>query len=235
MHSAIETLLPMISPSPLEISVSQTRWSYDPEARRPDSDKDNSRYDFITFLETCQNLEVDFLPVTWQPALDTLGVGGQSEVRQSMISLAMSFAFHRVKPPGRERKRDDDDEDEERGEHGKERHEGKSQENEEQIYRALVSQVSILQIPKIQYHPNIVHLIGVCWDIRVPSPENDHSSRSTEERQLHVLPVLVTEKTKHGDLKCFMKSAGSKLDFAGRLKLCIDIASGIRDLHSCRK
>ncbi len=205
----------MASISPAESSASQIRSSYYSIVRRTDPKENDFRYDFITFLETCQNLEIDVLDITWQPALDALGVGGQSEVRQSSVNLAMSFAFNRVKPEKGE---------EERGE------------KEEEIYRALVSQVSILRYPEIRNHPNIIHLIGVCWDIRTPVQENDHHPEATKAPWLKVWPVLVFEKTKHGDLNCFMRSdCGRNLGFTGRLKLCIDIAVGIRDLHKNRE
>ncbi|MCJ1251371.1 hypothetical protein MMC30_008604 [Trapelia coarctata] len=206
----------MASISPAECSASQIRSSYHSIVRGTNlkENDQNDRYDFITFLETCQNLEIDFLPITWQPALDALGVGGQSEVRQSFVSLAMSFAFNRVKPKNGEEERED---------------------KEEEIYRALVSQVSILRHPEIRNHSNILHLIGVCWDIRTPVQGNDHHSEATEAPWLKVWPVLVFEKTKHGDLNCFMRSDyGRNLGFTERLKLCIDIAGGIRGLHKNR-
>ena len=239
----------MTSVSPLEVSASQTRWSYDPKARRPDSNEDNFRYDFITFLETCQNLDIDFLPITWQPALDALGAGGQSEVRQSLVSLAISFAFNRVKPPerktkterGQEGKEESEgkiqkrQEGEEEGEDENEGYEEKEEENEENVYRALVSQASILRLAEIYNYPNIIHLIGVCWDIRASAQEKDHLENAIKGPQLRVWPVLVVEKTDHGDLKCFVNAAGKNLSFTGRLKLCIDIASGILCLHQNRK
>ena len=131
----------MASISPAESSASQIRSSYYSIVRRTDPKENDFRYDFITFLETCQNLEIDVLDITWQPALDALGVDEQSEVRQSSVNLVMSFAFNRVKP--------------EKGEEERE-------EKEEEIYRALVSQVSILRYSEIRNHPNIIHLIGVC-------------------------------------------------------------------------
>ena len=204
----------MIAVSSVETSASQIRSSCRSVAPRANPREDNVHYDFIMFLETCQNLDIDFLPITWQPALDALGVGGQSEVRQSLVSLAMSFAFNRVKPKDKEKEKE---------------------ENEEKIYRALISQVSILRLPEICDHPNIIHLIGVCWDVRAPVEEDNQPIAATEGSRLQVWPVLVIEKTKHGDLNSFVRSVGRNLGFAGRLKLCIDIASGMRDLHKNRK
>ena len=117
-------------------------------------------YDLTSFLEACQNLDIDFLLVTWQPALVTLRVGGQAEVRQSLVNLAMSFAFSRVKI--REATR----------------------EVEQAAYRVLASQISILGLSKIRSHPNIIDLIGVCWDIR---PQEDVQTRNNRQAQEDVL------------------------------------------------
>ena len=189
----------------------------------------SERYDFITFLEVCQNLEIDFLPITWRPALDHLGIGAQSEVRQSLVNLALSFAFNRVNVST-----------------------SLSQEKESQIYQALISQVSILANSKIQSHLNINHLIGVCWDI-IPEENNQnqeyiHPRRDGLPRdeieiwqnisscKWRVWPALVFEKSKHGDLNYFMRSAsGLNLDIVGRLKLCAGIACGVQILHENRK
>ena len=158
-----------------------------------------------------------------------MGVGGQSEVHQSLISLAISLAFNRVKPPQRKKKRDE-------GQGEREEEEKEDEGNEEKkIYRALVIQVTILRLPEIHNHPNIIHLIGVCWDVRARAQENDHPIDVTEEPLLRVWSVLVVERMKHGDLNCFMKSNCRNLDSARRLKLCIDIGSGIRDLRKSRK
>ena len=227
----------------MEVSSSQTRWSYDScdtyytshaSTRGPctATSADPERYDFITFLEVCQNLEIDFLPITWRPALDCLGIGAQSEVRQSLINPALSFAFNRVKIPRY-----------------------LSQEEEHAVYQVLISQVLILGHSEVRNHFNINKLIGVCWDVRqgentqntyshgLTRPESDvlpRDSRKTDQETLSckwkVWPVLVFEKSKHGDLECFIRStSGSNLDIIGRLKLCEDISSGLRSLHENSK
>jgi hypothetical protein len=220
------------SPSPIEISVSQTHPSYDHSSSslyfsthsEASPTPDDVSYDFITILESCQNLDIDFLPITWQPALDALGVGGQAEVRQSLVNISTSFAFGRVKlgvKPGES-----------------------FQEAEVAAYRALRSQISVLAHPEIRSHPNVISLIGVCWDIRPQEEGRLNQSvggdyeprRSPVAQQWKVWPVLVYEKTKHGDLACFMRSQyGRDLDVMRKLKLCMDIARGIRDMHRNRK
>lgn len=203
----------------MEASTSQSRESYDSDDPYCDPCASNTSvvcYDLISFLEACQNLNIDLLPISWQPALDALGVGGQAEVRQSLVNLAMSFAFSRVKI---------------REDH---------REVEQAAYRALLSQISILGHSEIRSHPNIINLVGVCWDIRPQEEVEPRKDRQAQDgilpRQWKVWPVLVFEKTRHGDLACFMSSKyGRNMGITERLKLCADIARGIGDLHRNRK
>ena len=219
-----------------EVSTLQNRYTYDdsvswlytksnPVVSKTVNEFDDN--DFIAILETCQYLEIDFLPITWQPALETLGVGGQAEIHQSLVTAALSFAFGRIKPGASTR------------------------EAERAAYQALKSQLLVLGNPIIRSHPNIISLIGVCWDIQ---PRVDYrssggdgtSNLETHDKETEVLenadackwmiwPVLVYEKTKHGDLSCFLISPASQhLDMKQKLKLCEDIAAGIRDMHKNR-
>ncbi len=59
------------------------------------SDQD---YDFVSLLALAQKLRIEFLPITWQPALQGIGLGATAEIRQSLMNLQMSFAFKRVIP-----------------------------------------------------------------------------------------------------------------------------------------
>ncbi len=56
-------------------------------------------YDFLDFLGVAQSLKLDFLPFTWQPALDTVGEGGTAEIYQELISTRLTFAFKRLRRP----------------------------------------------------------------------------------------------------------------------------------------
>ena len=47
------------------------------------------------FLTVLQHLDVDILPITWQPALDSLGRGKFTFVNQSLVNVRTSFAFKR--------------------------------------------------------------------------------------------------------------------------------------------
>ncbi len=154
--------------------------------------------------------------------MDLLGVGGQVEVRQSLLNIAMSFAFSRVK------------------------FDDSAKEDEDQIYRALRSQISVLAHTDIRNHPNIVTLIGVSWDIRQQEGMNyeqreiresvDDYSDDNKSRETAPAQQWTVEKTKHGDLPCFMKSRhGKLLDMKRKMRLCTDLAKAIRDMHRNRR
>lgn len=100
--------------------------------------------DFISFLATVQASDIDFLPIQWQTALDTVGEGGTAEIRQLYIDLQTSFAFKRF--------------------HW-------SYWSESRNYQALICEVSILGHPFVRSHPNIIRLEGVCWDIAFDKEE----------------------------------------------------------------
>ena len=159
--------------------------------------------------------------------MDLLGNGGQVEIRQSLLNIATSFAFSRVK------------------------FDESAEEDEGPIHRALRSQISVLAHPDMRNHPNIITLIGVSWDIRRQEglnyeqrirgsaddyPDDNKSQETAPVQQWTVWPVLVYEKTKHGDLLCFMKSQHGKTpDMKRKMRLCTDLARGIRDMHRNRR
>jgi hypothetical protein len=165
----------------------------------------NEPCNLITCLAVAQKLEIDFLPITWQPALSKVGAGGTAEIRQSLISLQMSFAFKVIKDAEWVDKID------------------KTQQPREMRtrFQALISEISVLGHPSIREHPNIISLMGICWDIL--------SSGC-------VWPVLVFEKTVIGDLWSFAGSEeGKNASIETRLKLCADVATAVGDLHQSSK
>ena len=91
-------------------------------------------YDFIDILAVAQKMNIDFLPITWQPALDGVGKGGTAEIRQSLIELQMSFAFKRFKT------------------------------DKPNILDIIISELLVLGHPSLRKHPNIIPLQGICWD-----------------------------------------------------------------------
>jgi hypothetical protein len=86
----------------------------------------------------------------------------------------------------------------------------------------LISEISVLGHPKVRSHPHIARLEAICWDI---------SETDAEE----VWPVLVFEKSQHGDLQRFLISdEGRDLGMDERLALCYHIATALFTMHSCR-
>ena len=94
--------------------------------------------DLISFLSIVQPCNVDYLPITWQPALSTIGVGGSGKISQSTFIADMPLAFKRFHDSG----------------------------DSGQDFLPLISEVLILSQPPIQSHPNIVNLEGICWEIK---------------------------------------------------------------------
>jgi len=98
------------------------------------------RHDFISFLGVTQMLDIDFLPVTWQPNLDNIGEGGTADIRQSLINLRTAFAYKRIKWSRQTRW------------------------NKSKNFEALISEVLVLGNPLVRNHPNIIRLEGISWD-----------------------------------------------------------------------
>ena len=53
------------------------------------------RSDLIAFLSVVQKYNVHYLPITWQPALSTLGVGGSGTISQLTFMTKKPLAFKR--------------------------------------------------------------------------------------------------------------------------------------------
>ena len=86
----------------------------------------------------------------------------------------------------------------------------------------LLAEVSILGHFAIRNQQYIVNLEGICWD----------TIHNGEE----VWPVLVFEKSHHGDLKEFMTSGpGTRLDLKERLEVLFHVLSGILMVHDAGK
>jgi len=105
--------------------------------------EDGPPFDFISVLAVAQNLDVDFLPITWQPALEIVGEGATAEIRQSLINLQVSFAFKRFKG----------------------RWKSLSSADESKELQRISSEIRLLGEAEIREHPNIIRLEGLCWDI----------------------------------------------------------------------
>ena len=93
--------------------------------------------DLIAFLSIVQKCNVQYLPITWQPALSTLGVGGSGSISQSTFMTEKPLAFKRF-------------------------HDSENSDD----FLPMISEVLILSQPPIQNHPNIVDLEGICWEVK---------------------------------------------------------------------
>jgi hypothetical protein len=102
--------------------------------------------DLIAFLGIIQAMEIDILPITWQPELNLAGEGGTSAVTQSMVNLQTSFAFKCISESQKRRLQ-----------------EGKI--SEANIFQTFINEIVILGHPRLREHTNINQLQGICWDI----------------------------------------------------------------------
>lgn len=120
-------------------SWSQSRLSCGPEVVGLETAPD--KYNFLSFLATAQELQVPFLPITWEAARQDIGKGGTSTINEALVNLQVSFAFKRI--------------------HG----DTKRDKTEQQIFKTLISEIAALGHPFIREHSNIAQLQGICWDI----------------------------------------------------------------------
>lgn len=100
--------------------------SYEPE-----------HHDLLTFLAASQRLQLDFLPITWQPKLTPLGYGGTAGVSQSAVDVQTSFAYKRMY----------------------------TEEGSSTNFMRLTAEAAALKSKSVVGHPNIVQLEGICWEI----------------------------------------------------------------------
>lgn len=101
------------------------------------------QYDFLALLGVAQSLQVNFLPITWQSAMNCVGRGGTAKISQSSINAKKSFAFKRMAFCGP----------------------GESAAHEARLYKALITEMIVLKHAVLQYHPNFNRFQGLCWDV----------------------------------------------------------------------
>lgn len=156
-----------------------------------------AQQDFLRCLGAAQHFNVDFLPIMWQPALKIIGAGATAQIHQALVNTQTDFAFKRFLGT----------------------QQSFSAEEQGKLFRALIQEITILSLPSIRHHPNIIDLAGLCWDV-VPETGS-------------VWPVLVFEKSRHGNLRTFMQDGvGRQFKFHERLKLCADVARAVLCLHA---
>lgn len=95
---------------------------------------------FLDVLGVAQSLKIDFLPLTWQPALGIAGEGGTATISQASMNIQLAFVFKQFKCP-------------------------LSPIEEVQSWHALRAEISILGHPAVRRHPSIVSIEGICWDV----------------------------------------------------------------------
>lgn len=96
----------------------------------------------IDFLAIAQWRNIDYMPITWQPALGAAGAGATALVHQSLVNLQVSCVFKRIHL------------------------EKVSAEGRQSSMLALTSEVTVLGHPVIRQHGNIIRLEGICWEFR---------------------------------------------------------------------
>lgn len=97
-------------------------------------------WDIPTFVGVVQRLNIDFLPVTWQPGLETIGRGATAEIRQALLYSQTGFAFKHTR-------------------------QSRVKENEAATFRTLIAEVLVLGHPLIRKHRQIIPLEGISWDV----------------------------------------------------------------------
>lgn len=100
-------------------------------------------FDLLSFISIAQKLEVDFVNLTWQPALETLGRGATSTVHQAQIDAQFNLAFKRSMAWSEEYSADTNQQGTER-------------------YKAIIYELIALQL--LSDHPNVIDLLGITWE-----------------------------------------------------------------------
>lgn len=113
-----------------------------------DSRDDGRNHQYlIRFLEVATALNVPILPLTWDPALETLGPDGATgRVNQSPFNNKISLAYKRFNPHVT------------RPELSLENFRGLQ-------YSSMISEITVLSSAFLRKHPNIIRLIGVGFEL----------------------------------------------------------------------
>lgn len=88
-------------------------------------------------------------------------------------------------------------------------HSRSTAEDEHRVYRALISELMVLEYPAIKKHPSVLELDGMCWEI--------------PKTKSKVFPVLVFEKAPfEGPESYLLSEHGRLLNFTERHNVCAD-------------
>ena len=157
----------------------------------------------IRFLQIAQAANVGFMPLTWTKDFEQLGSGTSAAVTQTALSSQTSLAFKRFNLV---------------------RSDGTSGAGErlDAQYDDMATELRTLALPGMKSHPNIINLVGVCFEI---APSSDD-----------VLPVLVLERadlTSMAWLMYELPMIASEEDVVlpPSLEVCFEVAKALSMLH----
>jgi hypothetical protein len=126
-----------IRPLPCFIRGGQIVWS----SNLAQADNHDYHFDLLSFISIAQSFGIDFINITWQPALESLGKGASSTVQQAQMDATFDLAFKRstswsgtytTEQQGVER------------------------------YKAIIYELIALEL--LIEHPNVIDLIGITWE-----------------------------------------------------------------------
>jgi hypothetical protein len=107
------------------------------------SNNHDFHFDLLSFVSIAQEFGVDFINLTWQPALEALGRGATSTVQQAQIDAKFNLAFKRSMAWTEERAADTNQQEIER-------------------YKAIINELIALEL--LAAHPNVIDLLGITWE-----------------------------------------------------------------------
>ncbi|KIW23673.1 uncharacterized protein PV07_11853 [Cladophialophora immunda] len=116
-------------------------YRFSTERHGPNSTRPHRHADFIDILAVAGHVEVRCLPIIWQTARASVGLGGTSSIRLAPLDAQTELAFKLIKD------------------------EEKISAKKGEIFSLIWNEVSTLGHPELRAHSNIVDLLGICWDI----------------------------------------------------------------------
>ncbi|KAL9611241.1 MAG: hypothetical protein Q9167_004095 [Letrouitia subvulpina] len=106
-------------------------------------------YDLLMFMSLAAKFGVDFVTLTWQPALERLGQGASSTVQQGQIDAHINLAFKRAKTD-------------------LENYSG-SENPKAMKFKTIIFELVALEL--LRNHPNVGDLLGVAWETDAETKE----------------------------------------------------------------
>ena len=167
-----------------------------------------AKCDLINFIAIAQSVDVAFVDVATHQGLGSAGNGATGSVQQALVDANTALAFKQFSNIG----------------------------NEDDMYKAVVSEILILRHAPIIDAENIIDLLGVGWSVQ----------KAPHYGENRLVPVLVYENAnQYGSLYSFMYDVRPSIhDLTGTiaeapshypqlLKLCRDIGKAIEVMHAC--